>query len=594
MLSPDIHILIPCHSLEDFPTEQTDLPAASLLNAFAVAYHPALLAWAGEIPRWRRADDPPIPRRGQLVIIPTVSDGWMAHSWADDARQAGATVVSGLSDRHEMLAAALKALEVDLSESPELGDPAAKSANADQVADAGFSLSSSNPATETAEATGGGVSEAVVISSNSDGNAPNLMGGTLSPDSATPQQDEISADETLDPDLVADFFSLGTCWLLIELLTRRMRQFGNLDDSRFFQRAQAGAKAALAEDRETAETHLRACFEMLLEARERFYPVECYLLDLCLAVPEMDYEKLIPDSKQSVPWSLLVSTDDLQQMCDKTPELKPALSDAWKNGRISLVGGEDREASLPLLPLESLLYHFRQGRATWRQLLDKTPTVWGRRRFGLTALLPQILVKFGFQAALHVVLDDGIYPDAEYTKLRWRGVDGTLIDALSRIPLAAEGAASYLRFPVRMAESMDHDQVAGLILARWPEIEAPWFEDLRRSQKYAPCLGRFVTLDRFFEQTEIPGQLSVYKSNEYFSPYLIQHVARRENRPISRYADHALQRRRFDAANWYQATAAVLISKPVVSTPFDSVEQHLETPSPDLDPSLQAELSQQE
>ncbi len=595
MLSPDIHILIPCHSLEDFPTEQTDLPAASLLNAFAVAYHPALLAWAGEIPRWRRADDPPLPRRGQLVIIPTVADGWMAHSWADDARLAGATVVSGLSDRHEMLAAALKALEVDLNESTELGDPAANSANPEETSDAGRSSSSPNPAID------GGVSGAVVTSSNSDGNAsnsdgnaPHLVAEPLLPESASSDQGEISAEETLDPDLVADFFSLGTCWLLIELLTRRMRQFGNLDDSRFFQRAQAGAKAALAEDRETAETHLRSCFEMLLEARERFYPVECYLLDLCLAVPEMDYEKLIPDSKQSVPWSLLVSTDDLQQMCDKTPELKPALSEAWKSGRISIVGGEDREASLPLLPLESLLYHFRQGRATWQQLLDKTPTVWGRRRFGLTALLPQILVKFGFQAALHVVLDDGIYPDAEYTKLRWRGVDGTLIDALSRIPLAAEGAASYLRFPVRMAESMDHDQVAGLILARWPEIEAPWFEDLRRSQKYAPCLGRFVTLDRFFEQTEIPGQLSVYKSNEYFSPYLIQHVARRENRPISRYADHALQRRRFDAASWYHATADVLVSKPVVSSPFGAVEQRLETPSPDPDPSLQAELSQQE
>jgi alpha-mannosidase len=82
MFAPDIQILIPCHSLEDFPTEQTDEPAASLLNAFAVAFHPALLAWAGEIPRWRRADDPPLPRRGQLVLIPMVCDGWLPHGWS--------------------------------------------------------------------------------------------------------------------------------------------------------------------------------------------------------------------------------------------------------------------------------------------------------------------------------------------------------------------------------------------------------------------------------------------------------------------------------------------------------------------------------
>ena len=297
-----------------------------------------------------------------------------------------------------------------------------------------------------------------------------------------------------------------------------MRQFGNVDESRFFQRMQAAAKAAEADDRETAVTHLRACFEMLLEARERFYPVECYLLDLCLAVPDIDPEHLLPELQQTVPFSLLISSNDLAAIQEKVPGVSAALTEAIQAGRVCIVGGEDRETSLPLIPLESALFHLHAGRSELRDVSGKTPVVWGRRRFGLTALLPQLLSKFGFRAALHVVLDDGIYPDAEYTKLRWRGVDGTLIDALSRIPLASEGAASYLRFPVRMSESMDHDQVAGLILARWPNVSGPWFDDLRRSQKYAPCLGRFITLDRFFEQTELPGQLSNHKPGEYFSP----------------------------------------------------------------------------
>jgi alpha-mannosidase len=223
MFSPDIQILIPCHSLEDFPTEQTDEPAASLLNAFAVAYHPALLAWAGEIPRWRRADDPPLPRRGQLVIIPMVCDGWLPHGWADDARRAGATVVSGLFDRQKMLEAALVAVGT------ETDDPLPEAAGVDAL--------------------------------EVEGNF---------------QRHQSTVPGDIDADLVADFLSLGTCWLLIELLTRKMRQFGNIDETRFFQRAQAGAKAAIADDRETAETHLRACFEILLEARERFYPVDCY------------------------------------------------------------------------------------------------------------------------------------------------------------------------------------------------------------------------------------------------------------------------------------------------------------------------------
>lgn len=536
MYSPDIQILIPCHSLEDFPTEQTDEPAASLLNAFAIAFHPALLAWTGELPRWRRADDPPLPGVGQLVIVPTVSTDWLPCSWVDDARKAGTAVVSGLFDRSEMLAMALQAIQSTSATTPSHGEEAS-------------GATQDSPAPTSDPTSPEGIAEAPSETS--------LDFETRHP--------EPSGETTAFAELAADFMALGTCWLLIEILTRKMRQFGNIDETRFFQRAHAGAKAAIANDRETAEAHLSGCFEMLLEARERFYPVECYLLDLCLAVPDVENQPLVEESKQSIPWSLLVTSQDLKSICDKTPELATVLKDAWNAGRISAIGGEDREAALPLLPIESVLYHLEQGRSQWMTLLGRSPTVWGRRRFGLTPLLPQLLVKTGFVAAMHVVLDDGIYPDAEYTKLRWRGVDGTLIDAFSRIPLAAESASSYLRFPTRMAESMDQDQVAGLILARWPDIKAPWFDDLRRSQKYAPCLGRFISLDRFFEQTELPGQLSTYKPNEYFSPFLIQHVARREKDPIARYTAHSLLRRQWDITTWCHGTAQALWNQPLDS-----------------------------
>ncbi len=39
----EVVILIPSHSLEDFPSELSEKPASSLLNVFAVAWHPALL-----------------------------------------------------------------------------------------------------------------------------------------------------------------------------------------------------------------------------------------------------------------------------------------------------------------------------------------------------------------------------------------------------------------------------------------------------------------------------------------------------------------------------------------------------------------------
>ena len=129
---------------------------------------------------------------------------------------------------------------------------------------------------------------------------------------------------------------------------------------------------------------------------------------------------------------------------------------------------------------------------------------------------------------------------------------------MSRIPLAAEGATSFLRFPMRMAESMEEDQSAALMLARWPEIVSPWYEDLVRMHAYAPCLGRFVTLDDYFQNTDTPGRISSYNDSEYLAPFLTQSVAGQDPDPVSRHLDHFSRRGRFDAAAWCDSLARLL------------------------------------
>ena len=52
----DLIVLVPSHSLEDFPTELAEEKAEGLLNAFAVLWHPRPLAAARVLPSWHRAD----------------------------------------------------------------------------------------------------------------------------------------------------------------------------------------------------------------------------------------------------------------------------------------------------------------------------------------------------------------------------------------------------------------------------------------------------------------------------------------------------------------------------------------------------------
>ncbi|MCA9043910.1 MAG: hypothetical protein KDA69_06290 [Planctomycetaceae bacterium] len=475
----EIVILVPCHSLEDFPTELGDEPAAGLLNAFAVAFHPALLAAAERFPGYRRADEAALATEGQLAFLPSASKDWVPHGWAEDSRRNGATVVSGVSDRDEMLKAALQAVS----------------------------------------------------------------------------EEEANA---FSEDVVADLLALGTVYLLTELLTRHMRNYSQLDEALMCKELVAGAQAARANDKEAAESHLKRCFEMLLDCREKFYPVECYLIDLCLILPRFADEKLSKLIESGIPLNLMAQGCEWQEIIEKDAAWKSRLADSWAKNDIDILGGEWNEPPSSLMSLDSFVHNLERGRGWFQEQLGKTPTVWGRKRFGVNPQIPQILSRFDYAGGLHFVLDDGIYPEEELAKFRWQGNDGTSIDSHSRIPLAGDSASSWLRFPVRMSESMDSDHTAGIIVARWPEMRTPWFNDLRRAARFAPVLGRFTTLTEFFGSTDTHGAIHDFKAGRYLSPFLLQSVAKREANPGSRYIRYWNAQRRFESVDWCEAMTQLL------------------------------------
>lgn len=477
MTYDDLLVLIPSHSLEDFPTELGEKPAEGLLNPFAVAWHPVLIASAQRLPRWRRADDTPPIEPNTLVLIPTKCTDQVPESWIERARREGMNVITGITERQPLLDAILAPLE----------------------------------------------------------NVP-----------------------ALDPELVADFLAFGHVYIQAELLTRHMRNFSQLDEPHLEREIIAAAKAACSQDGEAARKHLRHCFEMLLEGRERYYPVECFLLDLCLVIPRLGGEKLQELLRREGTINLMITAADLEQIAAEHPESLTLLKEAIQAGRVELIGGEYEDLGTPLLDLDTTISQLSRGRKTYERLLGRAPSIWGRRRYGVTRQLPQLLDQAGFMSALHLVMDDGYYPDEEQSKLRWEGADGTALDSFSRIPLAGDSASSYLRLPVRIAESMDHDHVAGVAVARWPEMRTPWLDDLKRADKYAPVLGRFTTFSEFFTRTEHPGRHTEFPADKYLTPFFVQAVARQEANPISRYVDWWSRNSRFKTAAWAREMAALL------------------------------------
>jgi alpha-mannosidase len=478
----ELAILLPCHSLEDFPVYQEGPEAEGLLAAWSALWHPALLASAQRLPTWYRADSPPDEVADRLFVIPSLSEPLLVAGWTSRAHDERACVVRKTRARDDILAAALAGLP----------------------------------------------------------DAPRIEHG-----------------------LVADFLSLGVCYLLVELLTRQMRYMSNIDDIHLRNQAVAAASAACEGRDAEAREQLSKCFEVLTEARERFYPVEAYLVDLVLVAPTTLGESLRAELADPSPKSVMIASELVQRLADQQPQSLSMLRTALERKQISLVGGEYVEDELPLLPIETIQRQFQHGLAVYEHLLGCRPGVYGRRRFGLSPLLPAVLSADGFCGALHFTLDEGHFPHASQGKTRWEGLDSSSIDALSRLPLDASKAESVLSYSRKMGETMDRDHVATLVFAHWPGQTCSFFADLRRMANYAPALGKLVTLDEFFQKTDRPGEVTKFRADQYRAPYLRQAIIREESNPLSRITDRHINRVRAESVHAIAALADMLAGKTI-------------------------------
>src|SRR5262245_14364960 len=62
-------VLLPCHSLEDFPVYYDGSQADELLTAWCTPWHPALIASAAAVPLWHRVDVPPENLENHLLVL---------------------------------------------------------------------------------------------------------------------------------------------------------------------------------------------------------------------------------------------------------------------------------------------------------------------------------------------------------------------------------------------------------------------------------------------------------------------------------------------------------------------------------------------
>ena len=371
---------------------------------------------------------------------------------------------------------------------------------------------------------------------------------------------EASSEVVGEPDgLTLDFYALGTARRLLKELTIAMGHIDCLDHEALTRETLGAAVAHREGDHPGATNRLRAAFELLTRARERFYPVDAYLLDICLLDVNSPAGSLAAPLAAHTPFTILGTARAIEAQASADPDALRSLRDAISEGWADVVGGTLDEADEGLLPVESILRQFRRGAEVYRDQLDhRNVETLASRRFALYPQRPQVARRFGFRFAMHVGLDDGRFPVRPEAKRLWEAPDGTSLESLTRPPTAADRASDGPRLPWRLATTMRDDHVATLPIAHWPGALAGWALDLARAAAYSPVFARRVTLSDYFHLTDRPFETFRPTLDEYTTPYLAQAVARRDEAPISRRARHARLRARLDALDGLRSLGVAL------------------------------------
>jgi alpha-mannosidase len=331
------------------------------------------------------------------------------------------------------------------------------------------------------------------------------------------------------------FFGLGYAWLQIQLMTRQLRYSSNLDQNEFATRALAAAKAACLGDNDSAKNSITSAFDLLLEEKNRYYPVVANFLDLSLLHPNSQGAPLEQQLSQPHRQCWLSDAELLMDLLNPQSKIKELVANQIQAERLEIVGGLERELPTQILDQASRIRAMKRAKNKFDSAVGAHPKVFARRTPGLDATLPQILHNFGFSGALHLDLAGESVPNASSPLFSWQSPDGSQISAISGVLLDASAAESFLKLGVAIGEQIDSYHSATVVFAHWPGAYHDLFQDLIVANSFGELFGRFQLASDVFDSYFNPGYGDNFDHDDYRHLYLSNAVSEKQVDPISRY-----------------------------------------------------------
>ena len=468
-------VLLPCSTVEDFPSRLSQEDARGLLASLTVAWHPAILGATGKSPQWYPADDPP---------------GFLADFPPEDA-----SATSGESAEGTTL--------VFVSES------ARKKMPEDF---AGLALDEADSAAGHASTAMGGPTIWVPVKDREQ--ACQRLSEIAPANGLDWQKRELTDPDSGRSVTEADFFALAYCWWQIQVLTRRLRYTCNLDIGYFENRLIEGAKAFVNNQTSACIEAMHDCFDGLAEERDHYFASDPSLIDLTLLTPSTLSDWMERSAKHSdetprcdsilaTPANALVD----QSVAEHVLKQPHSFQDAFRNQLASpgfgwAGGGPPAEVCFEALTIDEGERALRDALQSVSEAVGDATRVYGRLS-GTTP--PELLAATKASGCIGVVPIDfvGGTGFGDESKVVF-SVGGTEMEALTAKPIDADDDASFLTLGTRLGQSIDAGEIATGLLVHWPGGGCQSFRDLQRACTWSIALGRFWRMQDYFESGEHP------------------------------------------------------------------------------------------
>ncbi len=359
---------------------------------------------------------------------------------------------------------------------------------------------------------------------------------------------ETAALFDLPAERVAAFLGIGFGQLIVDGLFEAMEHQNVLAAPELWQDVQDAIAALADADPEAWRRHLKSAADRLLAAREVVYPVTIHLLDLYLLGGERVREPLPASFAKELPVNVVACGEVLEAWAREHPEQLATLRQRVEADQAEVCGGPYIEREDALLPLESQLWNLLRGQETYRALLGQEVRVFGRKRFAFHPQTPQYLQTVGIGRALLLAFDDSVLPNYRAMVINWPAPDGKQVEAFARVPYAADNPQTFFHAAHYLHKTIMQDHGATLALLHNLAPAAPWYEDWLELSRFAPVLGQWTTLSRYFGEVLAGEYASAAQADEYHGDYLTERTNAHNPRPVSGFARQVRRRRRLDAA----------------------------------------------